>query len=86
MEFISKSEREQIAKEISKAALPALNKQERESAQRLSSILSVQQQSILYFNTQIERAQTEAEKEQLQLEMQYALSMYQTQIKNLLRT
>lgn len=86
MEFISKSEREQIAKEISKAALPALNKQEREYAQRLSSILSVQQQSILYFNTQIERAQTEAEKEQLQLEMQYALSMYQTQIKNLLRT
>lgn len=86
MEFINKSEREQIAKEISKAALPALNKQEREYAQRLSSILSVQQQSILYFNTQIERAQTEAEKEQLQLEMQYALSMYQTQIKNLLRT
>lgn len=86
MEFINKSEREQIAKEISKTTLPALNKQEREYAQRLSSILSVQQQSILYFNTQIERAQTEAEKEQLQLEMQYALSMYQTQIKNLLRT
>lgn len=86
MDFISKSEREQIAKEISKAALPALNKQEREYTQRLSSILSVQQQSILFFNTQIERAQTEAEKKQLQLEMQYALSMYQTQIKNLLRT
>jgi len=86
MEFINKSEREQIAKEISKATLPALNKQEREYAQRLSSILSVQQQSILYFNTQIVRAQTEAEKAQLQLEMQYALSMYQTQIKNLLRT
>lgn len=86
MDFISKSTQEQIAKEISKAALPALNKQEREYAQRIASILSAQQQTILHFNEKIEQAQDEDTKEQLRLELQYSLSMYDTQIKQLSRT
>ncbi|WP_455580630.1 hypothetical protein [Dysosmobacter sp.] len=86
MDFISKSEREQITKEISKVALPALNKQEREYAQRIASILSAQQQTILHFNEKIEQAQDEDTKEQLRLELQYSLSMYDTQIKQLSRT
>lgn len=50
MNFISDAERAQIAKEISKAALPALNQREREYTQKLTSILSVQRETILYFN------------------------------------
>ncbi|MEE0252314.1 MAG: hypothetical protein UEE41_02810 [Acutalibacteraceae bacterium] len=86
MGFISKSTQEQITKEISKAALPALNKQEREHAQRIASILSAQQKTILHFNEKIEQAQDEDTKEQLRLELQYSLSMYDTQIKQLSRT
>ena len=47
MNFISDAERAQIAKEISKAALPALNQREREYTQKLTSILSVQRETIL---------------------------------------
>lgn len=86
MNFISDAERAQIAKEISKAALRALNKQEREYAQRIASILSAQQQTILYFNEKIEQAQDEDTKKHLQMELQYSLSMYDTQIKKLSRT
>ena len=86
MSFISKSTQEQITKEISKAALPALNKQEREYAQRIASILSAQQQTILHFNEKIEQAQDEDTKKQLQMELLYSLSMYDTQIKQLSRT
>lgn len=86
MSFISKSTQEQITKEISKTALPALNKQEREYAQRIASILSAQQQTILHFNEKIEQAQDEDTKKQLQMELLYSLSMYDTQIKQLSRT
>lgn len=48
MNFISDAEREQIAKEISKATFPALNQREREYVQKLTSILSVQRETILY--------------------------------------
>lgn len=86
MNFISDAEREQIAKEISKAALPALNQREREYAQKLTSILSVQQETILHFNEQIEKAPDDEAKKQLEMELQYSLSLYETQIKNLSRT
>lgn len=86
MNFISDAERAQIAKKISKAALPALNQREREYTQKLTSILSVQRETILHFNEQIEKASDAEVKKQLEMELQYSLSLYETQIKNLSRT
>ena len=43
-------------------------------------------QTILYFNEQIEKAPDDEAKKQLEMELQYSLSQYETQIKNLSRT
>ena len=86
MNFISDAERAQIAKKFIKADLPALNQREREYTQKLTSILSVQRETILHFNEQIEKASDAEVKKQLEMELQYSLSLYETQIKNLSRT